>query len=52
MLWAFLILAALLIAIPSACLVMLIRAEKKRDEMDRRYSRELLGDDVDEETKG
>jgi hypothetical protein len=52
MLWILLILAALLTAIPSACLFMLIRAEKKRDEMDRRYLKELFGDDGDEKTKG
>lgn len=48
MVYIALMLAALLIAIPSACLVLLIRAERKREEMDRRYLKEIYGIDRDD----
>jgi signal transduction histidine kinase len=43
-----LILIVLLIAIPTASLVLLIRAEKKRDQMDKRILKELCNEQQDE----
>jgi hypothetical protein len=42
------LLAVVLVAIPSACLALLIRAERKREEMDKRYLRDHFGQDEEE----
>jgi len=46
-----LILAALLIGIPSACLVIVMRTERKRDEMDRKILKELHGNHYGEDER-
>jgi hypothetical protein len=47
-----LILIVLLIAIPTASLVLLIRAEKKRDQMDKRILKELCKEQQKDEREG